>query len=437
MTRSWIPTLLMLLACFACSDDAVVRPVAPKRDRAATSRGNAAVPPGESFSDRDSGAAEPGSDAAAPDAATDAGGLVTPAAPDTNCTPGATRCVEAEARVEICIADGRWVEKEVCASVCSDGKCTGDCAVGQRRCDDEGRPQSCDRRGQWVAETACEFVCSGEGQCGGECTPGQHRCGGSDELTPESCDERGAWVGQGPACQFICDGGSCSGTCEPGARRCGDNGVPEECSKTGSWERQPACPFVCSGAGDCTGECRPGTADCVLNSPRLCDAQGHFQQLGPCSGQACVGGQCVGECEPGERTCRGDMLGTCDGTGRYRDQACPAHCSEDRCVECLTDGDCAENALCQGNSCVAIACFGPPINGQGTSGACCDSRCGVAGFEVPTAEDPDGYTPASKGCGQPNCGHSRAGADSCCTGTIRMSGRSCKDKRSAPCWLTR
>lgn len=401
------PALWIVLACLGCSSE-----TSPTRGSA---RSGATGP-----MDTASAAVEE-RDAAAGDVA-------------SPCVPGATRCTPDGRRVEICIGDDRWVDKEGCASTCTEGLCTGNCLEGERRCGRRQRPEVCTRAGDWSREASCEFVCVGDGVCSGECKPGDTRCGGADDRTPQSCGPDGRWSA-GEACPFLCSSGSCAGSCTPGARRCGVDQRPELCSAMGTWEPQDACPFICRGDGECGGECRPGDGACEGNTTRSCGDDGMWDTGRECKGQACVEGECIGECEPGGRMCRGDALATCDARGRYEDDDCPARCSGGRCVDCLSDSDCAQDALCQEQRCVTIACFGPPINGQGTGAACCDSRCGAATFELSMAEDPDGLSPESKGCGQPNCGRSRAGPEGCCTGTIRTSGRSCKEKRSAPCWL--
>jgi hypothetical protein len=232
------------------------------------------------------------------------------AACTTECTAGATRCVNlgGKSAVQTCGADGKWGSVancnagEGCATApnnpslarCVDAPCavtnsTGVC-VGDRikACDQNGR------LAQTAADCAigtCLQLSAGTGleapgTCVEQCKAGDERCVSNGSTQFQTC-QNGKWSGTStcpaidaaPALCFSYVNASgrpakvCGAECSPGQSRCasGDGGAVSDevqtCDATGHWATPTACSVgKCLASGNratCVADCVPGTTVCV------------------------------------------------------------------------------------------------------------------------------------------------------------------------------
>lgn len=240
-------------------------------------------------------------------------------------------------------------------------------------------PPECTSNGECMPGQACR-----EGACGPECMVDED-CGGT----------------------LVCkDGGVCAPECL-GHADCADGEicaadsltcVPEECNAN------MPCPDLqqCTGAaghGRCAAACA-NDGECEDN--KICDAN-----LGGCRYECLANSDCGGDtplcdnnrCVAAE--CESDETCGMSGEGYCRDLACVRECGDgvegDACgprnmvcdtgsgrckLECVTDGECADNAngpICENNRCAPADCVADDdCLAEGKAGGfCVASRCAV------------------------------------------------------------
>jgi len=200
--------------------------------------------------------------------------------------------------------EGAGLSGSFCDSTCQAGECTGAVVIV---CDDG-------------------LICNGVETCDaldGSCVAG------TDAFDGTPCDEGGGAAENNDLCDSTCQGGLCDDTVVADC----DNGL------------------LCDGAESCDpfAGCQPGTD--ALDGTACDEGDGGDDNL--CN-SACVSGACEAETAPAcddEVFCNG-AEGCAPASGCIAgSDPCPGQmCREgdDRCVECLADGDCSNNNLCDG-----------------------------------------------------------------------------------------
>lgn len=378
----------LLSGCGACL--AVTQPSAsplPAADAGPHDEGDAGVVTDDAAGD--AGPADGDSGACASDAECNLGERCIA----SRCTPGCRDSRDCPSERPACAADvaeyGLCVQCIDAAAHCADGEV----------CADYGCRLACASGGSACVEGVCD---TGAGYCVG-CLEDSH-CPTGEICEGRSCvagcrDDRDCAVGQvcndAQQCVGGCDpvNDTCpSGThCDEALRVCvvGCNGADDRCPEGDVCVEEGAgggsrCRAACGSDNPCptgttclAGVCRDGcqsSDDCTTVSAPVCDETGGTP--GRCVGclvdEDCLGVSQGVTCNVPARTC----AAPCVTFGQGGTPSCPLGgvCEEGlRCVECLTDGDCAADATCD---LVTKTCLEAPV---GLCGACGEDSDCVAG----------------------------------------------------------
>ncbi|HET9957703.1 MAG TPA: hypothetical protein VFQ61_24565 [Polyangiaceae bacterium] len=162
------------------------------------------------------------------------------------CRPGDKRCTGTN--LETCNNQGQWAVSESCPNACVNKACGGECRPGSKRCGAANASlETCDGNGKWVQST-CPGACA-NGSCV-TCTQGATECVGTTKI--RTCGSNNQW-GQATECQFACVGNACGGACKPGARECTAPGAARyrACNDQGSWSTTTCSDTQSCKAGSC------------------------------------------------------------------------------------------------------------------------------------------------------------------------------------------
>jgi hypothetical protein len=251
------------------------------------------------------------------------------------CRPTATQCKGTTTVVQTCDKNGAWQDTMTCASICMAGGCTGECTVGDHRCNPTkvDQPQTC-ITGNWQNDSnPCPHVCSGSGSCTGDCKPPLEKTCMNNDLVP--CSANGTWdTASAQHCQFVCSAAQCTGSCKPNTSTCITATSSQACTSTGDPGAITACEFVCNvTTGRCDGECTPGDARCTGTGnlqPQSCSQFGKWNPPRAACAHVCSGGDCGGDCSPSDKRCKPGSTTVpqvCDASGTFVDQpACSVIC---------------------------------------------------------------------------------------------------------------
>jgi hypothetical protein len=277
----------------------------------------------------------------------------------------------------------------VVETVCTGGRCTGECVLGFRDCNNDRRSDGCEV--EVVREPShcgdCGQACSAnniatprctDGECTGVCNTGYADCNLDRRLDGCEVDTR-ANPSHCGACRqacsdnhvpaVTCDQGACTGDCAAGYGDCNNDRRGDGCETDTTVTaahcggcRQPCSmnhvPIPACANGQCTGECAPGWGDCNLDrradgcETNTAATAAHCGGCGrPCSGQnvplvTCTLGACTGDCAGGFRDCNDDRR--TDGC-EVDVQTNVTHCGE--CRQPCSANNIA-TPLCQAGACV-------------------------------------------------------------------------------------
>ncbi|HEY3354820.1 MAG TPA: right-handed parallel beta-helix repeat-containing protein [Polyangia bacterium] len=321
----------------------------------------------------------------------------------SECTPGATRCVDDGLETCAAAAAGaarRWVSTTCPAGTrCADGACVAacadDCAGGVVECEGDGFRMCADLDGdgcvEWGAITPCPAtqLCRGGlcvDRCRDQCPAGEAACAGSGVILCEDLDGDGC-VEWGPvtacAATQTCAAGvcveRCTDQCLPGAVACLAGGVSTcgDLNDAGCTEWGPITPCridqrcedgVCVDL--CRDDCAPGEARCIGDGYSLCqrpapDACLQWGAVTACpADNLCSAGLCLPRCAApcliGQRRCRDGVV-----------QSCADH-DGDGCLDWGGDQACGPGLACQADGvCLAAGVdtfFASPVGNDAWSG---------------------------------------------------------------------
>jgi len=225
--------------------------------------------------------------------------------------------------------------------VCSDGNCTGNCAVGFSDCVNGKRADGCETNtssdtsncggcGSGCSSDNVEGLTCDDGVCSGSCATDWGNCDGN--LRANGCEQ--------PLSDDVDNCGTCGGSCSSehvDSRECIDGKCEPTCT----------APYA-----DCNGP-EPGETDdgCETNTdtdPTACGSctiDCTSQALPVHASWECDTGTCKPDCDPGWQTC-GDLTQGCYCPETF---VCPGgtcKCNHDD--DCGTDGVCDEGSgLCE------------------------------------------------------------------------------------------
>lgn len=242
----------------------------------------------------------------------------------------------------------------VVAIACAGGKCTGDCELNYRDCDNDKLSNGCEANILTSADACggCQNRCSerniavrtcSEGICTGECKADYRDCDGNKLINgcevhltddPMHCG----------ACSTVCSSshitpactdGKCNGVCEQGYLSCSGNKQGDGC-EVDSWKDPKQCggcgaAFACPGLakhvttptcgmGLCDGDCEAPWLDCdhdklangceanPTNDPNHCGGCDKRCSSVHVPSPHCGNSLCDGVCEPGWAACKHDKL---------------------------------------------------------------------------------------------------------------------------------
>ncbi len=345
-------------------------------------------------------------DSGAVDAETVDAGTSAPVNTTGVCVGSAGQAVCTDSVMSVCDSSGQSERQETCASArqCQLGlasKACAPCNPGARRCMGVRLERCTEDGSKWELFKTCESeaLCNAvAGDCvAGTCTATTRVCMGNDLY---GCSQDLTQLTRLRTCNpNLCDqmNGECD-MCSPSSRVCNGNMV-EACDGQGQNLTRTACPSAtpkCTGSGQCVQCTVP--ADCPAPSAvcqtATCNASTARCGMTPTAAhQACSGGVCNGS---------GSCVQCVDDTDCRSNLGAPK-CSNNRCVACLTNADCAATFECTANrTCQRISLAGTGascLSYAAASGSTCGSYyCGVTSDRLTRAIPPGAACSASTAC---------------------------------------
>ena len=286
--------------------------------------------------------------------------------------------------------------------VCTSGACTG-CAADN----------TCSATSAYGTGFIClqgtgdcvQGTCHNNGDCSGKICNSSHTCAAC--TTAANCTTA---YGTGYVCQ------TATGTCVQGS--CGSNA---DCSNGGICNSSSTCVscgtsdaacvtsygsgFICVSGGCVTGTCHKG-ADCTTTAGQICNSSHTCAdctddttcQASYTDGRICVGTTCVvGNCHNNAGCSNGQI------------------CTNNTCVNCTLDTECATGQLCISGACIAGNCK-TAANCNDTTKVCTSNNCGACASNA----DCTGAYGSNHVCNAGSCiaGNCLVKGDCAATGTI-------------------
>ncbi len=214
--------------------------------------------------------------------------------------------------LQMCSADGLFVNEKACPNGCKDNACSGEetsdtCKDGEKSCDgnfavtcNNGKPQKTDCT---ATNTKCvNGACQKEEA--GKCTEGKTQC--NAEGNHQICTD-GKWKADPCPNKQVCQDGKCvekpaadkEEKCTNGKYRCNDDGERQKCVSE-KWEDDPCDKNeTCTEAGKCAADasCTTGDSKCAKSVHMVCKKGKWVED--PCkSGYVCKKNVCTKEDPP-------------------------------------------------------------------------------------------------------------------------------------------
>lgn len=376
------------------------------------------------------------------------------------CCPTGQMCVESQ------IPGGGT--KEACCTLDIETKCyNGEDIYWFDSCGNKGAlvttcPDGCDgHTNKCIACTAnCSFPDGSTKECGSDgCGGGCGVCGGDGvcqsslcQCSHQKCE--GLCCAEGHGCHA--ETGACCLPDDPGGKGCldGDIYILDGCGQQIAIAEE--CDFGCEADASFCNGCVP---EC---DGKNCGDDGCGGNCGacenPCDGNPfddtlCMDGVCATPCCPdcdgkycGDDGCDG-ICGECeDGFSCFVDQCVESGCTVESCategklcdpdtticVDCLTEGDCAEDETCTDGACV-VACV-PDCEGKDCGDDGCGDSCGSCGEDYVCDDEGACVSTCVIDCEGKECGGDGCGGEcgACSGDSVCNPDYQCADPLSCP-----